>query len=264
MSETPATSGALRPDRELLRAWLLLFLARGSGYGYGMAEQLREQALVCEMTVTYRVLRALEEEEQVSSRWIDSTTGPRRRLYSLTSTGRRTLDLLVSDIMQQRHRYDEFLRVYERPGRRANEVGDVAASLAARNGAAGHAHRELLGGWLLLLLEGDASYGYDLRRHLAEHEVKADPGLLYRLLRRMDADGMLRSRWSDPILGPQRRVYRLTAKGRARLAAVADLIGRTRDVHDAFVRAYADVDDDCRGPAAPLRHAPAPASEPGS
>ena len=70
-------------------------------------------------------------------------------------------------------------------------------------------------GWLLLLLDQDVTYGYDLRRHLTTHHVNADPARLYRLLRQMEADGRLQSRWTEPIAGPKRRVYRATATGRA-------------------------------------------------
>ena len=55
------------------------------------------------------------------------------------------------------------------------------------------------------------AYGCDLRRHLTTHHVKADAARLYRLLRQMEADGRLQSRWTEPIAGPKRRVYRATA-----------------------------------------------------
>ena len=43
----------------------------------------------------YRLLRALEEEELVSSEWDDSTPGPAKRRYALTPTGERLLDQWV-------------------------------------------------------------------------------------------------------------------------------------------------------------------------
>lgn len=258
--------GSLRPDRQLLKAWLLLFLARGSGYGYGLAEQLREQALDVEMTVAYRVLRALERDRLVTSRWIDSSVGPPRRLYSLTATGRRTLDALFVVVTRHRDRYHAFVHAYDQAGHpratpqtRAAPAGGAAP---AGRAAAPLPERELRTAWLLLMLSGDASYGYDLQRHLAEHDVKADPGKVYRVLRRLDADGWLRSRWSDPVQGPRRRVYRLTAKGRRNLDALAGLIRGACIVHDAFVTAYEQLDDDYRGPAVPRASRPARAALP--
>lgn len=253
MSGPSSTAAVLRPDRELLTASLLLCLARGSGYGYGLAEQLRDEALEVEMTVVYRVLRALEADRQVTSRWIDSATGPRRRLYSLTATGRRTLDGLVAAVLEQRDRYCDFADAYAEAGRGGGAPRPAPGSSAPPGVIAPRADRDLLIAWLLFLLDGEASYGYDLRRHLAEHDLKADPGQVYRLLRRLDADGLLRSRWSDPILGPRRRVYRLTADGRRALDKIAGSITRACDVLDAFADAYEHVNDDYRGPAVPQR-----------
>lgn len=246
MSGSASTDGALRPDRELLTAWLLLFLAHGSGYGYGLAEQLREQGLDLEMTIVYRVLRGLEADGRVTSRWIESSVGPRRRLYSLTAKGRRTLDGLAAVVIEQRDRYARFVQSYARASRR----GTQRVAAGSHHHAIGpHPEKELLTAWTLLLLDGDASYGYELRKQLAGHDIKGDPGQVYRLLRRLEGDGDVRSRWSDPILGPRRRVYRVTAQGRRTLQELAEAIMHSRNVHEAFAEAYVHLDDDFRGPA---------------
>jgi DNA-binding PadR family transcriptional regulator len=252
-SESPSSPSRLvRPDRDLLTASLLLFLARGSGYGYGLSEQLLEQGLDVEMTVAYRVLRGLERDGQLSSRWIESVDGPRRRMYSMTGAGRRTLDALVPRVMLNRDRYAQFVRAYDEARRRRGDADVTRPPGDPGDGdAVLHPERDLLPGWLLLLLDGDASYGYDLRKHLAAHEVAADPAKLYRLLRSFDAEGWLTSHWSDPVLGPQRRLYRVTPKGRRRLDEIAAAIEHARGVHDAFIDAYEHVNDDHRGPAPP-------------
>lgn len=239
-----STSGVLRPDRELLTAWLLLFLARGSDYGYGLAQQLRAQSLDVEMTIAYRVLRALERDGQISSRWIGSSVGPRRRLYSLTATGRRTLDSLVLAVVESRDHYCDFAATFEQRRGTASPSSPPPGATAAR-----HPGKALLTGWVLLLLDTGSSYGYDVRRHLAEHDVAADPGTVYRLLRRLDQDGWVRSRWADPVSGPRRRLYRLTARGRCGLDELALLIARICALHGEFVEAYAHIDDGYRGPA---------------
>ena len=251
VSASPSTPFVLiRPDRDLLTAWLLLFLARGGGYGYGMSDQLREQGLDVEMTVAYRVLRGLERDGHLSSRWIDGGQGPRRRMYSLTGKGRRKLDALVPHVTRNRDRYHRFVRVHNDAGHRHAARG---ASPSPSDAGAGtsmvHPDRDLLRGWVLLLLDGTASYGYDVRKHLATHEVSADPARIYRLLRSLDAEGCLASRWSDPVRGPQRRVYRVTPRGRRNLYGIAAVIKQACNVHDAFVGAYEELDDDYRGPA---------------
>jgi PadR family transcriptional regulator, regulatory protein PadR len=69
---------------------------------------------------------------------------------------------------------------------------------------------------LAALLRADG-HGYDLRRDIAEltdGQVEADPGGLYRTLRRLEDDGFLTSTWVEGESGPQRREYQLTEEGR--------------------------------------------------
>ncbi len=104
--------------------------------------------------------------------------------------------------------------------------------------------KELLTGWLLLLLDRGATYGYKLRGELDAQGLDTDPGTVYRVLRRLERDGLVQSRWMGSVAGPRRRFYRLTAKGRRLLDDIAELITTVRDSHDAFVRAYADASQD--------------------
>lgn len=98
--------------------------------------------------------------------------------------------------------------------------------------------KELLTGWLLLLLEGGATYGYKLRGELDAQRLDIDPGTVYRVLRKLERDGLVQSRWMGSVAGPRRRFYRLTAKGRRLLDDIAGLVRAVRDSHDAFVNAY--------------------------
>lgn len=99
-------------------------------------------------------------------------------------------------------------------------------------------HKELRTAWLLLLLDGGASYGYELRRELDARGLKVDAGVLYRTLRKLETDGWVESRWMRPVTGPRRRFYRLTPRGRRKLDEIAALIDGIRDVHEAFLRAH--------------------------
>lgn len=254
----PSTSGAFRPGRDVLTAWLLLFLAHGDGYGYGLADQLREQAIDFETTSAYRALRALERDGHVTSRWTESRAGPRRRLYSLTAAGRRALDQFAALVTGIRDLNDGFVRTYERG------VFDPQGESSMGPGKPGalRPEKELLTAWLLLLLDGNVSYGYELRQRLGEHDLIADPGTVYRLLRRLERDRLLQSRWTTAVIGPQRRLYRLTTRGRRNLHEIATLIERTRDVHEAFVQAYACISEDCERPARQACHGQTDVSAP--
>lgn len=90
--------------------------------------------------------------------------------------------------------------------------------------------------WLLLLVRDGASYGYELRRALDEHRLDVDPATVYRVLRGLERDGRVESRWMSPAAGPRRRFYRLTARGRRTLEDLTGRITAARDAHDAFLR----------------------------
>ena len=55
-------------------------------------------------------------------------------------------------------------------------------------------------------------YGYSLKKLLAERSLEIDEGTLYPLLRRLEAQGLLRSRWRIED-GRPRRYYRISPQG---------------------------------------------------
>lgn len=55
-------------------------------------------------------------------------------------------------------------------------------------------------------------YGYSLKKALAEQGLEIDEGTLYPLLRRLEAQGLLRSRWRVEE-GRPRRYYRTSPLG---------------------------------------------------
>jgi DNA-binding PadR family transcriptional regulator len=88
----------------------------------------------------------------------------------------------------------------------------------------GTARRHHARGWggvtvpaIFAALLADPAHGYDLRQVIEKmtgEQLKVDPGGLYRMLRRLEADGFLRSSWQEGASGPQRRSYELTDEGR--------------------------------------------------
>ena len=61
----------------------------------------------------YRVLRALEEDGLVTSRWESGEPGPAKRTYELTEQGQRLLDEWATALLRSRDRLDTFLERYE-------------------------------------------------------------------------------------------------------------------------------------------------------
>jgi PadR family transcriptional regulator, regulatory protein PadR len=64
-------------------------------------------------------------------------------------------------------------------------------------------------------------YGYELRQALASRGMPIEEGTLYPLLRRLEAQGLLRSEWRIED-GPPRRYYSLNGDGRKLLRRLAE------------------------------------------
>jgi PadR family transcriptional regulator PadR len=83
---------------------------------------------------------------------------------------------------------------------------------------------ELRGGTFVLAVLSrleEEQYGYALSQTLAEKGMAVDQGTLYPLLRRMEKQGLLESRWS--VEGPQpRRYYKLSRAGREALRTLRE------------------------------------------
>ena len=82
----------------------------------------------------------------------------------------------------------------------------------------------------LLLLIGEApAHGYDLLEQVSQLGLgKVDPGGLYRALRVMERDGLVKSSWEHSSAGPARRTYELLPDGTDWLHAWA---GALRESH---------------------------------
>lgn len=93
---------------------------------------------------------------------------------------------------------------------------------------------------LLLLLRERPAHGYELMAGLGEllPGERVDMPGLYRILRALEAEGLVRSEWQADMPGPARRTYELSAEGSRLLDAWADALGRARDRIDGFLRRY--------------------------
>lgn len=71
---------------------------------------------------------------------------------------------------------------------------------------------------VLALLSRQDSYAYEIASSLAEG-IGMGEGTIYPLMRRMQADGLVKSYLVESATGPSRKYYRLTATGRTTYAA---------------------------------------------
>ena len=71
---------------------------------------------------------------------------------------------------------------------------------------------------VLAILEREDGYAYDIARLLAD-AIDMGEGTIYPLMRRMQADGLVKTYLAESSSGPPRKYYQLTRAGHAALAA---------------------------------------------
>lgn len=110
------TGGCPRRILRFLEPCLLLLLHCNETHGYELLEGLKplgfEQDPMDSSTV-YRILRSLEEQGLVTSRWDTNNAGPARRLYRLTDAGDAYLAAWVGDLRETDRVLHHFLKVYD-------------------------------------------------------------------------------------------------------------------------------------------------------
>jgi PadR family transcriptional regulator, regulatory protein PadR len=71
---------------------------------------------------------------------------------------------------------------------------------------------------VLAMLAREDGYAYDIASHLAA-EIGMGEGTIYPLMRRMQADGLVKTYLVESSSGPPRKYYQLTKAGHAALVA---------------------------------------------
>ncbi len=95
---------------------------------------------------------------------------------------------------------------------------------------------------VLLLLGEGGEHGYELLDRVAQliPGERIDMGNLYRLLRALEEDGLVRSEWDESLPGPAKRTYELTDEGRDLLRAWAKALRETQSVVQGFLDRYGE------------------------
>jgi len=94
---------------------LLLFLSKGSSYGYDLIGKLRwlgfhEEAV--DMGAAYRTLRKLEKEGFVKSCWQEIKGRKKKRYYDITPRGMQLLEKWTERIKERKRAMSKFVRFY--------------------------------------------------------------------------------------------------------------------------------------------------------
>ena len=85
-----AESIPIQLKKGVLELCVLALLNRSDGYAYDIASQLAEGIDMGEGTI-YPLMRRLQDEGLVATYLAESPTGPPRKYYRLTDTGRQSL-----------------------------------------------------------------------------------------------------------------------------------------------------------------------------
>jgi poly-beta-hydroxybutyrate-responsive repressor len=99
--------------------------------------------------------------------------------------------------------------------------------------------RNFLQPCLLLLLAERADHGYELATRLRPlHDGDGDSGGVYRALRGLEKQGLVRSEWRTSDIGPARRTYHITPAGITLLATQVRELEHVHDVLHLFLERY--------------------------
>jgi PadR family transcriptional regulator len=92
---------------------------------------------------------------------------------------------------------------------------------------------------LLLLLREEPAHGYDLLdRVQALGFDGSDPGGLYRALRSLEKEKLVRSVWESSETGPDRRTYQITRAGMEELHRSAKSVAAGQEIVAGFLSRY--------------------------
>jgi poly-beta-hydroxybutyrate-responsive repressor len=111
------TKRGFRPRLQghLLSSTLLAYLRNWNAYGYQLVQELAKAGLPAfDSATVYRTLRQLERAGLVSSFWDTSSSGPARRMYTLTKAGEGVLSLWVDVLSHYQSVIQRALRAYEK------------------------------------------------------------------------------------------------------------------------------------------------------
>ncbi len=99
-----------------------------------------------------------------------------------------------------------------------------------------------LEGYILLLLMKNPSHGYDLTHSMMDFNVEfsgiGQMGTLYRILRQMEENGLVTSKWYTEGKGAARRIYQITSLGKDYLKDYIDQLKSMKEQIDEFISFY--------------------------
>ena len=121
----------------------------------------------------------------------------------------------------------------------------------AKKNSPGHGRQErFIQASILMGLCQGASYGYELISTIQTYgfiEGSAPPGMIYRHLRQMEEDNLVRSEWETKDAGAAKRIYTITDEGREVLAFWVRFMEDRAEKLSRFAALYRNLESDPKG-----------------
>jgi PadR family transcriptional regulator, regulatory protein PadR len=92
----------------VLELCVLILISKKHQYGYELAQNISSKIEVAEGTL-YPLLRRLTKEEYLTTYLAESSEGPPRKYYSITSKGRDYMNMLVNEWQQFSFAVNQFI-----------------------------------------------------------------------------------------------------------------------------------------------------------
>lgn len=105
-----------RRSGRFLEACLLCLLNKEKSYGYNLLERLQEFGFDNEsinISVIYRNLQGMEEENLIISEWSESEIGPKKRIYSITKRGEVALSDWINFLKERKNHIEMIINSYQ-------------------------------------------------------------------------------------------------------------------------------------------------------
>lgn len=97
-------------------AFILLVLSMEPKHGLGIYNKLEElfPGNRLDTAIIYRKLGEMEKKNCITSQWMESDIGPKKKVYSITEKGREVLSEFHDDIQFRIGMLSKFLEIHDR------------------------------------------------------------------------------------------------------------------------------------------------------
>ncbi|MCL5772301.1 MAG: helix-turn-helix transcriptional regulator [Actinobacteria bacterium] len=94
---------------------------------------------------------------------------------------------------------------------------------------------------LLLLLAEKSSHGYELTERYSDlgfTYANFDPGAIYRTLRLLESENLIKSKWETDDIGPAKKIYSITPEGLEMLSSWIADIEKRKNIFENFLQRF--------------------------